>query len=97
MAGKMGSRSNYSDPVDTGPYSPTIYKDKRHSERAYTPSDSESDEGVGHSKLAEDSLNGNWSWKPERNSAFPQFEMPAFKGVPPSAAELYGRVTCPRT
>jgi hypothetical protein len=30
---------------------------------------------------------GDWAWKPRRNAFFPQFQMPAFRGVPPSAAE----------
>lgn len=43
--------------------------------RAYTPSDTESDAGV----FNDSDHNGDWSWKPKRNEAFPQFGMPALK------------------
>jgi hypothetical protein len=45
------------------------------------------------SGLPKELRGGDWSWKPLRNSKFAQFEMPAFTGVPPSAAELYGRMS----
>lgn len=63
----------------------------RQNPRTYTPSDGET-EGGTHSHLSESVLHaGDWSWKPIRNKQFLQGCMPRFMGVPPSAAELYGR------
>lgn len=58
--------------------------------RAYTPSDGENDEG-GYSTLAANS-NGDWSWKPFRDRVLGD-DLQTFTGVPPSAAELYGRMS----
>lgn len=58
--------------------------------RAFTPDSGERDGEGTYSNLALYAT-GDWSWKPARNAQFAQNCMPAFKGVPPSAAELYGR------
>lgn len=70
-------------------------------ERAFDPvrghvAASDSTDG-GHSRLMEDCM-GDWSWKPLRDRAlgqdtlFKKSDFVTFRGVPPGAAELYGRV-----
>lgn len=93
----MADRSNYSDKnADT--FALPEHKIFSAGVRTYTPSDNESSGGF-HSSLAEESMNGDWSWKPQRDKRlksgydkdrayFDDFK--TFRGVPPSAAELYG-------
>ena len=58
--------------------------------RKYDPAAGADDgEGGIYSHLAE-LCSGDWSWKPARDEALGD-KMVTFKGVPPSAAELYGR------
>lgn len=91
MAGKNGSRSNYADKTVSDGSSGALHQHRLafdRNARAYTPTASEKDiDGTQHTIAAD--ATGDWSWKPHRNAQFPQFEMPAFAGVPRSAAELY--------
>lgn len=64
--------------------------------RGFTPTASEDDKPGRHGNLVENS-NGDWSWKPERNKQFPQFEMPAYAGAMRGPAELYRREAFPRS
>lgn len=90
----MGRRAKYADSIEVqkdDDYSPPEHILHINGPRRFEPSSGTSDEhGPSLSQLVEHS-SGDWSWKPERNKHFPQFGMPAFPGVPPSAAELYGR------
>ena len=53
--------------------------------RRFTPG-----EDGGHFSALTEACSGDWSWKPGRDKALGD-KMVTFKGVPPSAAELYGR------
>lgn len=97
-----GTHSKYRDQEDGDSWMPHVHQDKRYSPRAFTPSDNEHDDGAGQSKLIVDSFNGDWSWKPERDALLRKRldaarrkdpdapdNFVTFRGVPPSAAELY--------
>jgi hypothetical protein len=88
----VAGKSNYAD-KPTGDYSPVEYKIFSHDNRAFTPHGGMNGEHL-IGQLAADS-NGDWSWKPARDKALGGHKSPyiggfhTFKGVPPSAAELY--------
>lgn len=56
--------------------------------RAFTPTASESDRPGTHGNLFKNSI-GDWSWQSHRDKRIAG-NFKTFKGVPPSAAELYG-------
>ena len=104
MAGKHGSRSNYADKPSTTEYLDTEYRLRFGDEkRAYTPTAAE--EGTGHFGGLAHGAAGDWSWKPQRYKADPgvcykpgyavdrtaslEAQMPTFRGVPKSAAEMH--------
>lgn len=89
------ARSNYADQPTVSEFTGGLpeHRDRLSSNpRAYSPADGENDEG-GYSTLAVGS-GGDWSWKPyghpgARTNHLKQAPMQTFRGVPPSAAELY--------
>lgn len=94
MAGKNGSRSNYADkPTTEDGYMPRGGLPINFGSRTYDPTVGGDDgEGGSHSSLFENSLGGDWSWKPARNKAMgygAESTFVTFRGVPPSPAELY--------
>lgn len=83
------ARSNYADvPIEdsTGLVEHTIRLGNYG--RAYTPTASERDIEGAYSSLAADSMNGDWSWKPQRDKALGH-KFVTFRGVPAGAPELY--------
>lgn len=98
MAGAHGSRSNYSDaPSEGQPFLPTVHSiSKLDDPRRHDPKHPGSaSKGVKLSLFSEFAT-GDWSWKPFRDRVIGE-DFRSFKGVPPGAAELHGRVSCPRT
>lgn len=90
MAGKHGSRSNYADKPVSEDNNGVLHQHRLtfdHMTRTYVPTASERDISGAHSNIPADAC-GDWSWKPARNKQFPQFEMPAFLGVPAGTAEI---------
>lgn len=87
-ARKFSPRKYSDNELDTN-FAPVIFKDKRYSERRYTPNDGEGEGNAGYSRLVEESLSGDWSWKPERDRTATIFDLfKTFRGVPPGGAEL---------
>jgi hypothetical protein len=87
----VADRSNYAD-RDGGEYTPATHKVFHHDYRAFSPHGGANGEHL-RGQLSETAKSGDHFWNPGRNRVFPQFEMPAFKGVPPSGAESMPRVT----
>lgn len=89
MAGVHGSRSNYADKPSDGAGLTEHRLNLANDSRAFTPDSGERDGEGTYSNLALHAT-GDWSWKPGRDAALGE-NFVTFRGVPPGAAELYGR------
>ncbi|HEV2178370.1 MAG TPA: hypothetical protein VGW33_14385 [Terriglobia bacterium] len=85
----MADRSNYADrPTTDEDYMPPGGFPLNFGARTYDPTAGADDGEGSRSNLFESSLGGDWSWKPARDKALGEY-LRTFRGVPPSAAELY--------